>query len=156
MDADDLRRLHAGVPAEKVFNLGGIDQVALKAKTVLEPREVEELVALRIGEIAGLEPAVGGERIGRGSCVVQVALHDVVATQLQLALLAVFLRQAGARINDTKAHLGRDRRAASQAAFARIAGSVSDGHEGQTLRHAIDATQPQAPTAPGLGDNFCA
>jgi hypothetical protein len=89
-DADDGDVGHARVGHEERLELGRRDLEALELDELLHPVDDREVAVLvEATDVAGVEPAVLVDRVGRGLGVAQVALHDLGPTDEQLALPAL-------------------------------------------------------------------
>ena len=86
---------------EDVLDLGGGDVLAADADDVLEAaEEFEAAFGVDATEVAGGEPAVGGEGLGGLLGLVEVGLHDGVAADLDLALAGEADLDAGLRAHE--------------------------------------------------------
>ena len=87
-DADHRGLLHRWVPQQRVLDLGRVgveppdDEHVLDAADDAEPAGLVDLA-----EVAGAQPAVGREHLGRLVRVVEVARHDAAAAEQHLARL---------------------------------------------------------------------
>ena len=84
--AEALHVLDRWVGVEELLDLAGIDVLAAADHHVLDPADdVAEALGVDDGEVAGVHPAGGVDRLGGAQRVVPVAAHDRVAAGAQLA-----------------------------------------------------------------------
>src|SRR5215210_4427149 len=77
-------------PGEGLLDLGGIDVEAAGDVHVLEPvGDGQVAFGVERADVAGVQPAVGVDRLRGGFIVVEVAEHHVVATKQELPGFAV-------------------------------------------------------------------
>src|SRR6201999_1144982 len=87
-DADDGGLGHVRVLVEHLFDLARVDVVAAADDHVLGPvDDVEVAVLVDAPDVAGIQPSVGGDRGLGGVRQIPIALHHVVAPDLDLTRL---------------------------------------------------------------------
>src|SRR6476646_10533714 len=133
-DADNRRLGDLRVLVQHLFDLPRVDVVSAADDQILLPvDDVVIAVLVHPPDVAGAEPAVVRDGLGRRLRPVQIALHDVVAADRDLPDLA--LRDLGARrVNDTHFH-APDRRA-DRARLA-LPARVVERRDWRRLREAV-------------------
>src|SRR6476661_8280839 len=124
-------------PLEARLDLGRRDVLAARGleDVLLAVGDVEEAALVDAPDVAGVEPAVLGEHLGRRLGVVVVAAHDARPSDEDLAVL---LRDA---------HLGARQRPADRAVLVRAVVGCVDGRAGRRLGQAVALLDEQADRA---------
>src|SRR5262249_660619 len=119
--ADHLHVLDLGVAVEELLDLARVDVLAAADDHVLDgPHAVAVALGVEGGEVAGVHPAAGVDRLGGLLGVAPVPLHDRVAAGAELARRAR-RHDAAVGVDDLDLHMRVD---AADAADALLQGIV--------------------------------